>query len=227
MTRYRNDKQLIPTFSPYEICQYSDATLKHLLKNSLKQIEKTMLYSKKPIYFNRITLERRTHNSNTANDIADLNTNERMTKFQDQLKNEFVYRIPLCHFTYLGKINFPLKIDLRIKCHLEINMKKLFESKKKVTTVGTPGTKIIFKKAPFIQYEQILLGENFRQYLETIMVSKKIFRMGVQKTLIQKTYEIAVGSDSINIDFLGSNRQFDWLEITLVFEKKRQTHNNL
>ena len=155
--------------------------------------------------FNRTTLERRTHNSNTAIDIADLNTNERITKFQDQLKNEFVYRIPLRHFKYLGKINFPLKIDLRIKCHLEINMKKLFESKKKVTTVGTPGAKTIFKKAPFIQYEQILLGENFRQYLETIMVSKKIFRMGVQKTLIQKTYEIAVGSDSINIDFLGTN----------------------
>ena len=44
--------------------------------------------------------------------------------------------------------------------------KKLFESKKKVTTVGTLDTKIIFTKAPFIQYVQILLDKNFRQYVE-------------------------------------------------------------
>ena len=43
--------------------------------------------------------------------------------------------------------------------------------------------------------------------------------MGVQKTPIQKTYEINVGQDSINIDFLGSNRQFDWLEISMVYDK--------
>ena len=40
--------------------------------------------------------------------------------------------------------------------------------------------------------------------------------MGVQKTPIQKTYEIAVGQDSINVEFLGSNRQFDWIEISIV-----------
>ena len=91
--------------------------------------------------------------------------------------------------------------------------------KKKVTTVGAPDVKIIFTKSPFIQYEQTLLDKNFRQNLETIMVSKKILHMGVQKTPIQKTYEIAVGSDSININFLGSNRQFNWLEIFLVFNK--------
>ena len=56
------------------------------------------------------------------------------------------------------------------------------------------------------------------------MVSKKILRMGVQKTPIQKTYKILVGPNSINIDFLDTNRQFhwlqfDWLEISLVFDK--------
>ena len=61
--------------------------------------------------------------------------------------------------------------------------------------------------------------KNVRQYLETIIVSKKIVRTGTQKTPIQKTYEINVGQDSINIDFLGLNRQFDWLEVSLVFEK--------
>ena len=51
-----------------------------------------------------------------------------------------------------------------------------------------------------------------------MMVSNKILRIGVQKTPIQKTYEISVGSDSINVDFLGPNRQFDWQEISLVFD---------
>ena len=43
--------------------------------------------------------------------------------------------------------------------------------------------------------------------------------MGAQKTPIQKTYEINIRQDSINIHFLGSNRQFDWLKISLVFDK--------
>ena len=97
---------------------------------------------------------------------------------------------------------------------------KIIRIQKKVTTVGAPDAKIVFTKAPFIQYEQILLEKTFRQYLETITVSKTILRMEVQKTLIQKTYEIAVGSDLINTVFLSSNRQLDWLEKSLVFDKR-------
>ena len=37
VTRYRSDKQLMPTFSPYEIYQYLDSMLKHLPKNALKK----------------------------------------------------------------------------------------------------------------------------------------------------------------------------------------------
>ena len=43
--------------------------------------------------------------------------------------------------------------------------------------------------------------------------------MGTQKTPLQKTSEINVGQDSLDIDFLGANRQFDWLEISLVYNK--------
>ena len=35
--------------------------------------------------------------------------------------------------------------------------------------------------------------------------------MGAQKTPIQKTYEIQKGSYSLNVEFLGANRQFDWI----------------
>ena len=128
------------------------------------------------------------------------------------LKNEHVYRIPLRYFSDIGKINFPTKIDYRIKLFLETDMDKLFQSKKVLASgaaIPEADAEIIFTRAPFIQYEQILLDENFRQHLETIMVSEKLLRMGAQKTPIQKTFEIQTGSDFLNVQFLGSNRQFD------------------
>ena len=131
ITKYGNDKQLIPTSSRYEIYQYSDAMLKHLSKDSLKKIQKTLLYDNTAVYYNKTTIDRRTHKSNTANDITDLNINERLQKFKNQLKNEYVNRVLLRYFTDLGKINFTQKIDFRIKCHLETEIKKLFESQKK------------------------------------------------------------------------------------------------
>ena len=141
---------------------------------------------------------------------------------QNQLKNEYVYRIPLRYFSDIGKINFPTKIDYRIKLFLETNMEKLFESRKSLAanaTIPEVDVQIIFTRAPFVQYEQILLDKNFRQHLETIMVSKKILRMGAQKSPVQKTYEIQKGSDSLNVEFLGANRQFDWIEISIVPNK--------
>ena len=102
-------------------------------------------------------------------------------------------------------------------------MDKLFESRivlaSTTTTIPEADAEILFTRAPFIQYEQILLDKNFRQHLETIMVSKKMLRMGAQKTPIEKTYEMKTGSDSLNVKFLGANRQFDWIEISLVPDK--------
>ena len=124
-------------------------------------------------------------------DITGLNSEQRISDFWEMLKGEHVYRVPLCYFCDIGKINFPLKIDFKIKCHLKTDMKKLFKTnkqtkKKKKTAIGAPDAKIIFTKATLFQYKLFLLDKNFRQYFETIMVSKKILRMGVQKTPIQK-----------------------------------------
>ena len=86
----------------------------------------------------------------------ELSINDRITKFQAMLKNEHVYRIPLRYFSDIGKINCPTKIDYRIKLYLEAEMKKLFESRKALasgTAIPAPDAKIIFTKAPFIQYE--------------------------------------------------------------------------
>ena len=64
------------------------------------------------------------------NHAEDLNIDERIPLFKNQLKNEFIYRIPLRYISDIGKTNFPTKIDYRIKLFLESNMGKLFESRK-------------------------------------------------------------------------------------------------
>ena len=47
ITKYGSDKELPPTFSPWEVYQYSDQMLKHLPSDA----QKTHLYSKNPVYF--------------------------------------------------------------------------------------------------------------------------------------------------------------------------------
>ena len=89
-------------------------------------------------------------------------------------------------------------------------------------TDGTPQTsdvQIMLLKAPMIQYKQLTLDTNFRQYLETILFSAKVLRMGVQKTPYQKTCELQAGSQDFTVVFQGSNRQSDWIEISLVYNK--------
>ena len=42
ITKHGSDRKLIPTFSPYEIYQYSDSMLKHLPADSLQRLEKNI-----------------------------------------------------------------------------------------------------------------------------------------------------------------------------------------
>ena len=51
----------------------------------------------------------------------------------------------------------------------ETEIQKLFQSRNLLasgTAITAPDTKIIFTKAPFVQYEQILLDKNFRNILK-------------------------------------------------------------
>ena len=43
--------------------------------------------------------------------------------------------------------------------------------------------------------------------------------MGIIKTPYQKTYEKQIGSQEFTVDFKESDRQFDWLEVSLVYDK--------
>ena len=110
ITKYGSDKELPPTFTPWEIYQYSDAMLKHLPKDSLKAIQKYLLYSKQPVYYGNTAYDRRNFNGTNLvttglnateivtlkkNHVKDKNIDERIELFHDQLSEEFVYRIPL------------------------------------------------------------------------------------------------------------------------------------
>ena len=52
--------------------------------------------------------------------------------------------------------------------------------------IGASHAQNAFARAPFIQYLQILLTKNFRQFLETIMLSSKVLHMGIQKSTVPK-----------------------------------------
>ena len=55
--------------------------------------------------------------------------------------------------------------------------------------------------------------------MESTLFLVKVLRMGVQKTPYLKTYELQTGTQDFSVDFIGANRQFHWIEISLVFDK--------
>ena len=139
VTKYGSDKELPPTFTPWELYHCSDSMLKHLPSDALKTVAKTLLHDKQPVYFSQTQYERRNYNA-TGVDVAglsladaaakkaahhakDLNVDKRICLFQNQLKNKFVHRIPVRYLCDIGRINFATKMDFRIKLFLETNQK--------------------------------------------------------------------------------------------------------
>ena len=133
ITKYGSNKELPPTFTPWEVYQYSDAMLKRLPNDSLKTMQKHLLYSKEKVYYASTGYDRRNFNGSVpsgttalttakkASHTKDINIDKRTELFGDQLQSEFIYRVPLRYFSDIGKINFPTKIDYRIKLFLETN----------------------------------------------------------------------------------------------------------
>ena len=112
--------------------------LKHLPAKFVKVIENDLLYSKEEVVI-PYGLDRRV--SGTIVDgnnriIHNLTRSDRKfrdrEKFRNQLKDKYVYRIPLKYICDIGKINFLTKIDMSIRLTLETDMKKLFERLKMV-----------------------------------------------------------------------------------------------
>ena len=80
--------------------------LKHLPEKSLKQLQETFLYSKKRVAYNKSMIYRRTYNSTTAAEITDDNLDDRIDKFQDQLKTNFSIEYHYDTLQALEKLTF-------------------------------------------------------------------------------------------------------------------------
>ena len=103
-----------------------------------------------------------------------------------------------------------------------MDMNKLFKCNRQLHEISGADIKIYFHDAPFIQYEQIRLNDNFQQYLKMTLTSKKFVWMGLQKILLQKSYKMVVNSESFTVDFMFLNRQFGWLKISITYDKSNK-----
>ena len=223
--RLGDDVPVLPTTNTIEIYKYSDAMLKHVPKKALKVIENDLLYSRKKVKLPAGEERRDEHTANAenANNRTDNNIDERIQKFQNQLKTDYFYRIPLKYICNLGKVNQPIRFNTKWRIPFEQDMQRLFEANTNLgAAAGLPDTvdaKIILKSTPYLLYTQFKLDTNFRNYLETALVSESKLRTGIQKTPYQKSYELIAGAQSRTINFNNALKQFSFLEISLVYDR--------
>ena len=95
--------------------------------------------------------------------------------------------------------------------------------KQKVTPIPrVPNAQSLYHDAPYIFYQQISVDDNYQTYFNTTLRSKMVLRTGVQFSPYQQSFEVNIGTQSINVNFQGANRQFAWIEISLVYEQSDQ-----
>ena len=98
-------------------------------------------------------------------------------------------------------------------------MNKLFKSTKNLAAIPSePDALILFHDRPYIAYQEIRLTQNF----SGIIRSETAVRMGVFPAPYQQFFEVNKGIQSLEVTFKGAQRQFEWLEISLVYDKSYQ-----
>ena len=216
---YPDEIRISPTNNTVDIYRYSEKMLKHLPQKTLDTIKEMLLYSKLPVIIPRNN-NRRSFNSATAAYRTDQSLSNRITSFNGIISQKLYYRIPLKYFVDIGLVNFPEKNNTKFIFTLESNMNKLFESNAKVTAIPrAPDAKILYHDRPYISYQQITLDENFQVYFNATLRSKMTLRTGVQFSPYQLSFEVNVATQTVNENFQGANRQFVWIEISLVYHR--------
>ena len=106
---------------------------------------------------------------------------------------------------------------------LKNNLNRSFETNAKLENIpNETDTQIIFHDTLYISYPQITLDDNFLAYLNSILRSRSALRTVIILSPYQQSFETNVGTQSLNINFRGLNKQIEWLEISLVFDKSGQ-----
>ena len=204
---YPDEICILPTNNTIDIYRYSEKMLKHLPEKALDTIKETLLYSKLPVIIPGNN-NRRSFNSATAAGRTDQNLSNRITSFNGLISQKLYYRIPLKCFVGLGLVNFPEKTNTKFIFMLENNMKKLFEFNAKVTTIlRAPDAQILYHGTPYILYQQITLNENFQVYFNATLRFKMALRTWVQFSPYQQSFKVNVGTQTVNVNFRGANRQ--------------------
>ena len=101
-------------------------------------------------------------------------------------------------------------------------MQKLFETNINQAADALPrnfNAEIIITSASYIMYEQSKLDDNFRTYLEGVMLSEHVLRAGIKPTPNQKSFKLVIGTESRVVNFQVTTRQFSFCTISLVYDK--------
>ena len=166
------------------------------------------------------------------------NIDDRIDKFNENnaVSTVRVYRIPLKYIVDLGRVNIPTSFDVKMTFNLEQKLSKLFESKANLanktngsaTSLPTtePDANIYFNSIPYIQYELVKLNDTFDKYITKALKSRRVLRTGIKPTPYQKSYEVKIGTQTHVFEFKGVNKQFSFLEISLVYDRSEQ-HNSV
>ena len=183
---------------------------------------KIFLHCNKPVYLDT-DVDRTPNNNDQIANRSDPNLTERLDELTDWIFKKSFYRIPLGIIVDIGLINFCVKTDTKFLITLERDMNKLFETNKKATTIPeSPDALIQFHDRPYIAYEKTNLTKTMDIYLSGILRSEQALTMGVLPSPYQQEFEIATGTQSLTVTFKGAQRQFEWLEISLVYDKSYQ-----
>ena len=219
---YLDDVRILPTNISIDIYQYSIAQMKYMPEKSVKKLLKTILYSNKPVYLSK-DVDRRPNDDDDDNKRSDLNLTYRIVQLKDYIFEKHVYRIPLSLIVDLGLVNFSMKTYTKIILPLERNMNKLFESTKKLAVIpDNPDALIQIYDRSYISYQEINLTKSADIYFNGILRSETALRQGVLPSSYQQLFEINTGMQTYTCTFKGAQRQFDWLEISTVYDKSFQ-----
>ena len=149
---------ILPLNNTVDIYRYSEELLKHMPKDALKTIQNDLIYSKDKVVIYGDNNDRRayyTTTNATAGNRTDKNLTDRIAKFQNQIKNEYVHRIPLKYLCDVDLVNQCFKFSTKYILTLETDMQRLFETNKNQATNALPtsvDTSIVFTSALYILY---------------------------------------------------------------------------
>ena len=98
-------------------------------------------------------------------------------------------------------------------------MNRVFETNKKLAAIpASPDALANIYDRPYISYQELKLTETSDVYLSGILRSETALRQGVLPSPYQQLFEINTGTQSFTCTFKGAQRQFDWLEISIVYD---------